>query len=95
MLIFPTGLIGSGKGGKVRKVLLGKSLWQQLQSLKGESETEAVFVTSTGNRLDRHKLHRLIKAAAERAGVNPLNLSIDVVGSSILVVCPQNAILQP
>jgi integrase/recombinase XerD len=61
----------TGKGGKVRTVLVGESLWLSLQSLKGESETEAVFVTSTGNRLDRHKLHRLIKAAAERAGVNP------------------------
>jgi integrase/recombinase XerD len=61
----------TGKGGKVRTVLIGESLWLSLQSLKGESETEAVFVTSTGNRLDRHRLHRIIKAAAERAGVNP------------------------
>ena len=61
----------TGKGGKVRTVLIGESLWQQIQSLKGESETEAVFVTRTGNRLDRHRLHRIIKAAAARAGVNP------------------------
>lgn len=61
----------AGKGGKVRTVLVGESLWLSLQSLKGECETEAVFVTSTGNRLDRHKLHRIIKAAAERAGGNP------------------------
>lgn len=68
----------TGKGGKVRTVLIGESLWLSLQSLpavsadrQGESDSEAVFVTRTGNRLDRHRLHRIIKAAAARAGVNP------------------------
>ena len=60
-----------GKGGKVRTVLIGESLWLSLQSLKGHPEASAVFVTSKGNRLDRHRLHRIIKATAERAGVNP------------------------
>jgi integrase/recombinase XerD len=60
-----------GKGGKVRTVLVGESLWQQLQSMSQNPETEAVFVNSKGNRLDRHRLHRIIKATAERAGINP------------------------
>ncbi len=60
-----------GKGGKVRTVLINQSLWQQLTSLSRHSSTDAVFVTFFGNRLDRHQLHRIIKAAAERAGVNP------------------------
>jgi integrase/recombinase XerD len=35
-----------GKGGKVRTVLVGESLWQQLQSMSQNHETEAVFVNS-------------------------------------------------
>lgn len=59
-----------GKGGKVRTVLINQSLWEQLTLLKKSDSTDAVFVTRFGNRLDRHQLHRIIKAAAERAGVN-------------------------
>ncbi len=60
-----------GKGEKIRTVLINQSLWQQLTSLPRHSSTDAVFVTFFGNRLDRHQLHRIIKGAAERAGVNP------------------------
>ena len=60
-----------GKGGKVRTVLIGESLWQQLQSLPRHPDNEAVFVSNRGNRLDRHQLHRTIKKAAAKAGVNP------------------------
>ncbi len=60
-----------GKGGKVRTVLISSSLWEQLQALPRHDSTGAVFVTNRGNRLDRHQLHRIIKAAANRAGVNP------------------------
>jgi integrase/recombinase XerD len=59
-----------GKGEKIRTVLINQSLWQQLISLPRKDGTDAVFVTKFGNRLDRHQLHRIIKAAAERAGVN-------------------------
>ncbi len=59
-----------GKGEKVRTVLINQSLWQQLISLPRHFSTDAVFVTKFGNRLDRHQLHRIIKAAAERTGVN-------------------------
>ncbi len=60
-----------GKGGKVRTVLLSQSLWQQIMALPSSAKTDAVFITRSGNRLDRHRLHRIIKAAANRAGVNP------------------------
>jgi integrase/recombinase XerD len=59
-----------GKGEKIRTVLINQSLWQQLTSLPRKEGTDAVFVTKFGNRLDRHQLHRIIKAAAERAGIN-------------------------
>ncbi len=59
-----------GKGGKVRTVLVSEVLWQQLQALPRQQGTEAVFVSKFGNRLDRHQLHRIIKDAAERAGIN-------------------------
>lgn len=61
----------TGKGGKVRTVLLSQSLWQQIMALPRHEKTDAVFVTKFGNRLDRHQLHRIIKDAANRAGVNP------------------------
>ena len=60
-----------GKGGKVRTVLISSSLWEQIQALPRHDSTGAVFVTNRGNRLDRHQLHRIIKAAANRAGINP------------------------
>ena len=58
----------SGKGGKVRTVLIGPSLWQQLMELKRSDKTEAVFVSRTGRRLDRSMLHKIIKDCAEAAG---------------------------
>ena len=60
----------TGKGGKVRTVLISQSLYQQLQQLPHSDKTEAVFTTRFGNRLDRHQLHRIVKAAAQRAGIN-------------------------
>lgn len=58
------------KGGKIRTVLVNHSLWEKLQSLPRYSTTDAVFATARGNRLDRFRLHRIIKKAAEKAGVN-------------------------
>ena len=60
-----------GKGGKVRSVLIPPPLWEQLNSLPRHEHQEAVFVTKFGNRLDRHQLHRIVKAAAQKAGINP------------------------
>lgn len=59
-----------GKGGKARSVLIKPQLWEQLNSLPRHAHNEAVFVTKFGNRLDRHQLHRIVKAAAQKAGIN-------------------------
>jgi integrase/recombinase XerD len=63
--------IRMAKGGKIRTVLVNHSLWEKLQSLPRYSTTDAVFATARGNRLDRFQLHRIIKKAVEKAGVNP------------------------
>lgn len=60
-----------GKGGKLRTVLLSQSLWQQIQSLPRNPKADAIFSTKFWNRLDRHQLHRNVKRAAEKAGINP------------------------
>ncbi len=60
----------TGKGGKVRTVLISQNLYQQLHQLLRSDKTEALFNTRLGNRLDRHQLHRIIKRAASIAGIN-------------------------
>jgi site-specific recombinase XerD len=46
-------------------------LWAELKQLPSSDKTEAVFLSRFGNRLDRHAIHRLIKKAVEKAGINP------------------------
>ena len=60
-----------GKGSKTRVLLIDEHLWAELNQLPRSEKTEAVFLSRFGNRLDRHAIHRLIKKAAERAGINP------------------------
>ena len=48
-----------------------RPLWEEIQGLPRGLTTEAVFLSRFGNRLDRHAVHRLIKKAVERAGINP------------------------
>jgi integrase/recombinase XerD len=60
-----------GKGSRTRTLLIERPLWQELCSLLLSEKTEAVFLSRFGNRLDRHAVHRLIKAAVEKAGINP------------------------
>ncbi|HEY9768551.1 MAG TPA: tyrosine-type recombinase/integrase [Coleofasciculaceae cyanobacterium] len=60
-----------GKGHKTRTLLIGNQLWSELQQLTKSDRTEAVFLSRFGNRLDRHAIHRLIKKAVEKAGINP------------------------
>jgi integrase/recombinase XerD len=60
-----------GKGHKTRTLLIDRQLWKQLQELPRSDKTEAVFLSRFKNRLDRHAIHRLIKAAVEKAGINP------------------------
>jgi integrase/recombinase XerD len=60
-----------GKGSKTRVLLMDEHLWAELNQLPRSEKTEAVFLSRFCNRLDRHAIHRLIKKAAERAGINP------------------------
>jgi integrase/recombinase XerD len=60
-----------GKGHKTRTLLITHQLWSELQQLPRSDKTEAVFLSRFGNRLDRHAIHRLIKKAVEKAGINP------------------------
>ncbi|MEM7756790.1 MAG: tyrosine-type recombinase/integrase [Cyanobacteria bacterium P01_A01_bin.40] len=60
-----------GKGHKTRTLLITKALWSELKQLPRSDQTEAVFLSRFGNRLDRHAIHRLIKKAVEKAGINP------------------------
>lgn len=58
-----------GKGGKRRIVLVPDSAWVAVEGLgKGEG---AVFLSRKGKRCDRTCIHRIIKAAAAKAGINP------------------------
>ena len=60
-----------GKGHKTRTLLITRTLWSELKQLPRSDQTEAVFLSRFGNRLDRHAIHRLIKKAVEKAGINP------------------------
>ncbi len=60
-----------GKGHKTRTLLITHQLWKQLLLLPRSDQTEAVFLSRLGNRLDRHAIHRLIKKASEISGINP------------------------
>ena len=60
-----------GKGHKTRTLLITHQLWSELKQLPRSDKTEAVFLSRFGNRLDRHAIHRLIKKAVEKAGINP------------------------
>lgn len=63
-----------GKGGKTRIVLLSANTWRLLGSLRGElvappRPDDPVFVSLRGGPLDASQVHRVVKAAAKRAGL--------------------------
>ena len=60
-----------GKGHKTRTLLINHQLYSELKQLPRSEKTEAVLLSRFGNRLDRHAIHRLIKKAVEKAGINP------------------------
>jgi len=60
-----------GKGCKTRSLLLSQSLWAEVQQLPRSDKISAVFLSRFNNRLDRHAVHRLIKATVQKAGINP------------------------
>ena len=59
-----------GKGGKTRAVLLPRSAWSLLAALRGDTGPDApVFRSRRGGALDASQVHRVVKAAAKRAGL--------------------------
>jgi integrase/recombinase XerD len=61
-----------GKGGKTRNILLPASTWRTLAGLRRTAgPDDPVFRSRKGGRLDASAIHRVVKAAAERAGLDP------------------------
>ena len=59
-----------GKGGKTRAVLLSAATWKVLTALRGEAPADQpVFRSRKGGALDPSAVHRVVKAAAARAGL--------------------------
>jgi site-specific recombinase XerD len=61
-----------GKGGKTRVVLLTANTWRLLSEIRGEAgPDDAVFRSRKGGgALDESAVHRVVKAAAARAGLS-------------------------
>ncbi|MCP6761910.1 MAG: tyrosine-type recombinase/integrase [Fischerella sp. CENA71] len=59
-----------GKGDKTRTVLVGKSIWREIQELKGNSrKDDPVFVSAKGGHLCRSMIFHIVKNAAKRSGL--------------------------
>ncbi len=67
-----------GKGGKTRVVLLSAATWKVLQALREDASRQVgdlsadapVFLSRKGGALDPSAVHRVVKAAASRAGLS-------------------------
>jgi integrase/recombinase XerD len=61
-----------GKGGKTRVVLLSSNTWRLLLEIRGDAPAIAPVFKSRkgGGRLDESQVHRVVKKAAERAGLS-------------------------
>jgi integrase/recombinase XerD len=60
-----------GKGSKLRTVGLPLSLWREIEELSGSSRADApVTPGRNGAALDRQAVHRIVKRAAKRAGLD-------------------------
>lgn len=60
-----------GKGGKTRAVVLSAQTWQALQATRpaGAKATDPIFASQKGGSLDESQVHRIVRAAAKRAGI--------------------------
>lgn len=59
-----------GRGGKTRVVLLSAATWKVLTALRGKAPPDApVFLSRKAGALDPSAVHRVVKAAAARAGL--------------------------
>ncbi len=61
-----------GKGSKTRIVLIPDKLWQQVKEFeKYHRVNQYVFISRHHNQMDRSVVHRMIKRACKRAGIDP------------------------
>lgn len=60
-----------GKGEKTRAVVLSRQTWQALQAIKPATAkpSDPVLVSQKGGRLDESQVYRIVRAAAQRAGI--------------------------
>lgn len=59
-----------GKGGRTRAIALPSALWSELINLRGSASAEdPVFRSRSGKPLDRGRIRRIIRQAAQKAGV--------------------------
>lgn len=58
-----------GKGGKTRTILLPGATWRELESLGRGSHKAPVFRSRKGGALTPAQVWRIVRAAAERAGI--------------------------
>ena len=59
-----------GKGNKTRSVLMPQSVWNAVQSLRGDATEQApVFRSRKGGHLDESMVWRIVRKAARRAGI--------------------------
>lgn len=61
-----------GKGGKTRTVLLSDGVWAKLQQLRQGAPADAPLFPSprTGRSLQKAQINRIVRAAAQRAGID-------------------------
>jgi integrase/recombinase XerD len=60
-----------GKGGKTRTVLMPESVWNAVQSLRGDAgENQPVFRSRKGGHLDESQVWRIVRKASTRAGID-------------------------
>jgi integrase/recombinase XerD len=61
-----------GKGSKTRMVLIPDKLWQQVKEFeKYHRVNQYVFISRHHNQMERSVVHRMIKRACKRAGIDP------------------------
>ena len=59
-----------GKGGETRSIRLSTATWQQLAALREDAGADApVFRSKRGGALGPSQVHRIVRAAARRAGI--------------------------
>ncbi len=60
----------TGKGGKVRAIVLSAETWKKLLELRGGApESDPIFRSRKGGALSRRQVLRIVKSAGERAGL--------------------------